>query len=126
MEIILLPVPLAATAFGLYSLLKTAVLALIRERKIGTELFISIAVIVFVLGKKYVACSVVLMIILIAEYITSASGEKARASLKALIGSIPQTAILKNVGKEQSVSITTLTAGDIVVVKTENRTEQRP
>lgn len=99
LEIIPLPVLLAATAFGLYSLLKTAVLELIRERKIGTELFISIAVIVSVIGKEYLAGSVVLMIILIAEYIASASGERARASIKELIGSVPQTAILKKTAK---------------------------
>ncbi|MBN8880589.1 cation-translocating P-type ATPase [Chitinophaga sp. 212800010-3] len=117
LEIIPLPVLLAATAFGLYSLLKTAVLELIRERKIGTELFISIAVIVSVIGKEYLAGSVVLMIILIAEYIASASGERARASIKELIGSVPQTAILKKDGKEQSVSIASLTVGDVLVVK---------
>lgn len=117
LEIIPLPVLLAATAFGLYSLLKTAILELIRERKIGTELFISIAVIVSVIGKEYLAGSVVLMIILIAEYIASASGERARASIKELIGSVPQTAILKRDGKEQSVSIASLALGDIVVVK---------
>ncbi|BBQ06699.1 MULTISPECIES: heavy metal translocating P-type ATPase [Chryseobacterium] len=108
---------LAATAFGLYALLKTAILELIRERKIGTELFISIAVIVSVVGKEYLAGSVVLMIILIAEYIASASGERARASIKELIGSVPQTAILKKDGNEQPVSIASLTVGDIVVVK---------
>ena len=117
LEIIPLPVLLAATAFGLYALLKTAILELIRERKIGTELFISIAVIVSVVGKEYLAGSVVLMIILIAEYIASASGERARASIKELIGSVPQTAILKKDGNEQPVSIASLTVGDIVVVK---------
>lgn len=117
LEIIPLPVLLAATAFGLYSLLKTAILELIRERKIGTELFISIAVIVSVVGKEYLAGSVVLMIILIAEYIASASGERARASIKELIGSVPQTAILKKDGKEQSVPIASLAVGDMVVVK---------
>ena len=112
LEIIPLPVLLAATAFGLYALLKTAILELIRERKIGTELFISIAVIVSVVGKEYLAGSVVLMIILIAEYIASASGERARASIKELIGSVPQTAILKKDGNEQPVSIASLTVGD--------------
>lgn len=117
LEVIPLPVLLTAMAFGLYSLLKTAILELIRERKIGTELFISIAVIVSVIGKEYLAGSVVLMIILIAEYIASASGERARASIKELIGSVPQTAILKKDDKEQSVSIASLAVGDIVVVK---------
>jgi len=80
LNVIPLPALLVAMAFGLYSLVKTAAIDLVKERKIGTEIFITIAVIVSVLGKEYLAGSVVLMIILIAEYIASASGEKARAS----------------------------------------------
>ena len=74
-EIIPLSVLLAAMAFGLYSLLKVAAEDLFKERKIGTEIFITIAVIISIVGKEYLAGSVVLMIILIAEYIASASGE---------------------------------------------------
>lgn len=108
---------LTTMAFGLYSLVKVAVLDLVKERKIGTELFITIAVIVSVLGKEYLAGSVVLMIILIAEYIASASGEKARASIKELIGSVPKTAIVKKEDREEIVNITDLKIGDIILVK---------
>lgn len=112
-----LPVLLGAMAFGLYSLVKTAGQDLIKERKIGTEIFITIAVIVSVLGKEYLAGSVVLMIILIAEYIASASGEKARASIKELIGSVPKTAVVKKDGKEETVQIDNLKIGDVILVK---------
>jgi heavy metal translocating P-type ATPase len=116
-QLIPLPVLLAAMAFGLYSLVKAAATDLIKERKIGTEIFITIAVIISVLGKEYLAGAVVLMIILIAEYIASASGERARASIKELIGSVPKTAIIKKDGKEETVSIDSLKIGDIVLVK---------
>ena len=116
-DIIPLPVLLAAMAFGLYSLVKVAATDLIKERKIGTEIFITIAVIISVLGKEYLAGSVVLMIILIAEYIASASGERARASIKELIGSVPKIAIVKKDGKEETVQIDDLKIGDIVLVK---------
>lgn len=116
-EIIPLPVLIVAMAFGLYSLVKTAVLDIIKERKIGTELFITIAVIISVVGKEYLAGAVVLMIILIAEYIASASTEKARASIKELIGSVPKTAIVKKDNLESVVQITDLKIGDIVLVK---------
>ena len=115
--IIPLPVLLAAMAFGLYSLVKVAATDLIKERKIGTEIFITIAVIISVLGKEYLAGAVVLMIILIAEYIASASGERARASIKELIGTVPKTAIVKKGGKEETVQIDDLKIGDIVLVK---------
>ncbi|HEX6846767.1 MAG TPA: hypothetical protein VF144_07305 [Chitinophagaceae bacterium] len=117
LDIIPLPVLAAAMAFGLYALIKTAVLDLIRERKIGTELFITIAVVVSVLGKEYLAGSVVLMIILIAEYIAAASGERARASIKHLIGAVPQIAVVKKNGGGQEVNIRDLRIGDIILVK---------
>lgn len=117
LDVIPLPILIVAMAFGLFSLVKTAVLDIIKERKIGTELFITIAVTVSVIGKEYLAGAVVLMIILIAEYITSASTEKARSSIKELIGSVPKTAIVKKDNQESVVQITDLKIGDIVLVK---------
>src|SRR5215211_1860624 len=115
-ELIPLPVLLAAMAFGLYSLVKAAFLEL-KEKKIGTELFITIAVVISVLGKEYLAGSVVLMIILIAEYIASASGERARNSIRQLIGSVPKTTIVKRNGQEETVAIEDLKIGDVVLAK---------
>src|SRR5215207_7293637 len=117
LHIIPLPLLLVAMCLGLYSLVKSAFKDLIKERKIGTELFITIAVIVSVLGKEYLAGAVVLMIILIAEYIASASGERARASIRELIGSVPKTAIVKRADKEEIVQINDLKIGDIILVK---------
>lgn len=117
LEVIPLAVLLMAMAFGLYSLVKTAIRDIIKEHKIGTELFITVAVIISVVGQEYLAGAVVLMIILIAEYIASASGERARQSIKKLIGSVPNTAIVKKNGKELSVKIEDLRVGDIVLVR---------
>lgn len=117
LNVIPLPVLIAAMALGLYSLVTTAFHDLVKERKIGTEIFITIAVVISVLGKEYLAGSVVLMIILIAEYIASASGEKARLSIKELIGSVPKTAIVKKAGLEQTIQISDLQIGDIILVK---------
>lgn len=108
---------LIAMAFGLYSLLKGGVLDLIHEHKVGTEIFISVAVVVSVLGHEYLAGSVVLMIILIAEYIASASGESARASIKELIGSAPKTTLVRRGDKEKTIAIESLKVGDIVLVR---------
>ena len=116
-QLIPLPVLLVAMAFGLYSLIRTAATDLFKKRKIGTEIFITIAVIISVLGREYLAGSVVLMIILIAEYIASASGERARASIKDLIGAAPKTATIKMGGREETVQIEHLKVGDIVLVK---------
>ncbi|TDD97902.1 heavy metal translocating P-type ATPase [Flavobacterium cellulosilyticum] len=117
LDFIQLPILIIAMAFGLYSLVKTAALDIIKQLKIGTELFITIAVIISVLGKEYLAGAVVLMIILIAEYIASASTEKARSSIKELIGSVPKTAIVKKDNQESIVQITDLKIGDVILVK---------
>lgn len=116
-NIIPLQLLLTAILFGLYSLVRTAFEDLVKEKKIGTEIFITVAVIISIVGKEYLAGAVVLMIILIAEYIASASGEKARASIRELIGSVPKTAIVKQGGKEETVAIDKLEIGDIVLVK---------
>tara|TARA_R110000868_G_scaffold409492_1_gene695105 strand:+ start:586 stop:2424 length:1839 start_codon:yes stop_codon:yes gene_type:complete len=117
LDFIQLPILIITMGFGLYSLVKTAVLDLINEKKIGTELFITIAVIISVLGKEYLAGAVVLMIILIAEYIASASTEKARASIRELIGSVPKTALLKKNNSELIIDIVDLKIGDVILVK---------
>lgn len=117
-DIIPVYVLIGAMAFGLYSLARTAVETLIKTKKIGTEFFITIAVIISVLGEEYLAGAIVLMILLIAEYIAAASGEKARASIKDLIGSVPKTAIVKKGDKEEIIPIDDLQLGDIILVRT--------
>ena len=112
-----LPVLLAGVAIGLYPLVKTGVLDLVRERKIGTEIFVTVATIIALLGKEYVAAAVLMNIILIAELIAEMNTDRARASIKALIGSVPRTALVKSGGSERSVPVEELKAGDIVLVR---------
>ncbi|MFZ2253297.1 MAG: cation-translocating P-type ATPase [Minisyncoccia bacterium] len=108
---------LVAMLFGLYPLSKTAVIELFRNRKIGTELFITAAVIISILGGEYLAGAIVLMIILIAEYIASVSGERARASIKELIDSTPKEVVVKRDGQEYITPIDKVLIGDIVLVR---------
>ena len=54
-----------AVAIGLYPLVKTGVLDLIRDHKVGTEIFVTIATLVAVLGGETVAGAVLMVIILI-------------------------------------------------------------
>lgn len=108
---------LVAVATGLYPLLKTGVLDLIRERKIGTEIFVTVATVVALLGGEYVAGAVLMCIILVAEFIADLNTDRARASIKALIGSVPQTAIVREAGGERQVPIAELKEGDIVLAR---------
>jgi hypothetical protein len=76
----------AAVAVGLYPLVKTGVLDLVHEHKVGTEIFVTIATLVAVFGGETVAGAVLMVIILIAEFIAELNTDRARASIKALIG----------------------------------------
>ncbi|MGC2436135.1 MAG: HAD-IC family P-type ATPase, partial [Pseudolabrys sp.] len=119
----LLPLPLlySAVAVGLVPLARTAVRDLVREHKIGTELFISIATVIAMVGGEYVAGAVMLSIILIAELIADLNSERARASIKSLIGAIPQTALVRRDGCEASIAIDDVKIGEIVIVRAGER-----
>ncbi|WP_176000838.1 heavy metal translocating P-type ATPase [Burkholderia vietnamiensis] len=106
-----------AVAVGLYPLVKTGLLDLIHERKIGTEIFVTIATLVALLGGETVAGAVLMVIILIAEFIAELNTDRARASIKALIGSVPQVALVREAGGERTVAISELKLGDIVLVR---------
>ena len=106
-----------AIAIGLYPLVKTGILDLIHERKVGTEIFVTVATLVAVFGGETVAGAVLMVIILIAEFIAELNTDRARASIKSLIGSVPQVALLRTNGGERSVPVGELKIGDVVLVR---------
>ncbi|MFG1388730.1 heavy metal translocating P-type ATPase [Xanthobacter versatilis] len=108
----------AAVAIGLYPLVRTGLTDLFTERKIGTEIFVTIATLVAVFGGETVAGAVLMVIILIAEFIAELNTDRARASIKSLIGSVPQTALVRDGGKERTVPIAQVRPGEIVLVRT--------
>jgi Zn2+/Cd2+-exporting ATPase len=107
----------AAVAVGLYPLLKTGIVDLVHERKIGTEIFVSLATGIAIAGGEYVAASVLMTIILIAEFIAEVNTDRARASIKALVGVVPRTAVVRDANGERIVPIEQLTTGAIVLVR---------
>ena len=116
-QVVPLTVLLAVVAFGLYPLAKTGLLDLVQERKIGTEVFVTIATVIAMLGKEYVAGATLMVIILIAEFIAELNTDRARASIKALIGSVPQTALVRRGGGDQTIPLEQVQVGDIVIVR---------
>jgi Cd2+/Zn2+-exporting ATPase len=58
-----------------------------------------------------------LQIILIAEFIAESNTDRARASIRALIGSVRTVAVVRTEGAERRVPITTLKVDDVVLVK---------
>jgi Cd2+/Zn2+-exporting ATPase len=106
-----------AVAVGLYPLVKTGLMDLIHERKVGTEIFVTIATLVAMFGGETVAGAVLMVIILIAEFIAELNTDRARASIKSLIGSVPQVALVRSNGSERSVALAEVNIGDIVLVR---------
>ncbi|MFH1818958.1 MAG: cation-translocating P-type ATPase [Pseudomonadota bacterium] len=106
-----------AVAIGLYPLVKTGLIDLIRERKVGTEIFVTVATLVAVFGGETVAGAVLMVIILIAEFIADLNMDRARASIKTLIGSVPQVALMRGADGERVVPIEQLRTGDVVLVR---------
>jgi heavy metal translocating P-type ATPase len=111
----------AAVAIGLYPLAKTGILDFIHERKIGTEIFVTIAALIALLGGEPVAGAVLLVIILIAEFIAEFNTERARASIRAVIGSVPQTALVRSGTTERTVPIAQLKLSDVVLIRAGDR-----
>ena len=106
-----------AIAIGLYPLVKTGILDLIHKHKVGTEIFVTVATLVAVFGGETVAGAVLMVIILIAEFIAELNTDRARASIKSLIGSVPQVALLRTEAGERSVPVAELKIGDVVLVR---------
>ena len=106
-----------AVAFGLYPLAKKGIEDLFCERKIGTEVFVTIATVIAMAGREYIAGAVLMVIILIAEFIAELNTERARASIKSLIGSVPTVALVRRSGAEVSLPIDEVKVGDIVLVR---------
>ena len=111
------PALFVAVAVGLYPLIKTGSRDLVRERKIGTEMFVSVATAIALAGGEYVAGSVLMTIILNAEFVADFNTDRARASIKALIGAAPRTATLREASGERVVPVGQVTQGAIVLVR---------
>ena len=107
----------AAVAIGLYPLVKTGVLDLVHEHKVGTEIFVTIATLVAVLGGETVAGAVLMVIILIAEFIADLNTDRARASIKSLIGSVPQVALVRTAEGDRPVALNELKLDSVVLVR---------
>jgi len=112
-----LGVLLGAVAIGLYPLLKDGIIDLFAHRKLGTEIFVSLATIIAVASGEVVAGAVIMVIILIAEFIAELNTDRARASIKELIGSVPQIATVCEDGSERQVRIEDLKIGNVVLVR---------
>jgi heavy metal translocating P-type ATPase len=112
---------LIAVAIGLYPLAITGLQTLRDRHRIGTELFVTAATVIAVAGGEYVAAAVLMTIILIAEFIADFNTDRARASIKALIGATPRTGVIRGADGEQTVPVDKVQPGTVVLVRAGER-----
>ena len=91
------------------------------EHKVGTGILVTVATLVAVFGGETVAGAVLMAIILIAEFIAEPNTDRARASIKSLIGSVPRVALARGAGGEKTVPIADVKVGDVVLVQASPR-----
>ena len=108
-------------AVGLYPLLKTGIRELVKERRVGTEIFVCVATAIALAGGEYVAGSVLMTIILIAEFIADFNTDRARASIHALVGAAPRTAVVRDASGERTIPVAELRPGTVVLARAGER-----
>src|SRR3990167_5705398 len=90
----------------------------LKERRVGTELFITIAAIISFIGHQEQAMGIVLIIMLIANYLEELISKRTEKEIRSLINLIPQNAIIKIDGIEKTIEINAIKPDMLVLVKT--------
>ena len=90
----------------------------LKEKKIGTEFFISLGTIISLIGHQEKAMNVVLIIMLIAEYLEDLISERTQKEIQSLINLIPKNALVKINNEEKIIPISEIKSGMLVIVKT--------
>lgn len=93
----------------------------LHEKKLGSEIFFVLASVVAVLGDEEKAITMILIVVMIAEYFEDLIKERTEHAIKSLISYMPENAVVKKGNKEESVSVLEIKKGMLVVVKTGSR-----
>ncbi|MBA2307075.1 cation-translocating P-type ATPase [Candidatus Dependentiae bacterium] len=91
------------------------------EGKISTELFVTIATGIALIGHQESAITVVLFIMLCAHYIEDLIRERTDDALSSLVKLIPTDVLVKKDGLEHTVPLESVIPGDLLVIKTGGR-----
>lgn len=89
----------------------------LRMKVFSIELLVSIAVIGALYLQEYTESSVVTLLFLFGDYLEARTLEKTRSSLKELIDMAPQEAIVNREGKNISISVEEVVAGDRIIIR---------
>src|SRR5579885_2303860 len=90
----------------------------LKEKKIGTELFLVIATIISFIGHQEQAMTIVLLIMLVAEYLEELITDRTTRAIKSLIDLIPDNATVQIDHTEKIMPVSEVKPGMRIIVKT--------
>lgn len=93
----------------------------LRERKIGTELFLVVASALSFIGHQERAMIIVLLIMLFAHFLEDFIAERADDAIKNLVKLIPDKVLVKEDDEEQELPLSKVKPGMVVVIGTGKR-----
>ncbi len=93
----------------------------LKEKKFGSELFFVLATIVALLGDEERAITIVLLVVMIANYIEKLVEERTEHAIESLVSLIPTDVLVQKGNKEEVVHISQVAVGMRIIVKTGNR-----
>ena len=98
--------------------ISTAALGQLRHKRLGTEVFLVIATAISFLGHGEQAITIVLIIMLIAEYLEDIIESKTKSAIESLLKLIPETVLIKTDGQEACIPLGNVMPGMHIIVKT--------
>ncbi len=90
----------------------------LKEKKFGSELFFVLAAIIALIGDEEFAMTVVLLVVLVAEYFEELVEERTGRAIESLLKLAPDTALVQQDGEERLLPIAEVVPGMRVVAKT--------
>ncbi|MEW5805370.1 MAG: cation-translocating P-type ATPase [Patescibacteria group bacterium] len=90
----------------------------LKEKKFGSELFFVLAAVIALIGDEELAMTVVLLVVLVAEYFEELVEERTERAIESLLKLVPDTVLVQQDNEEKLLPISEVRIGMRVVVKT--------
>ncbi|HET8853470.1 MAG TPA: cation-translocating P-type ATPase [Ktedonobacteraceae bacterium] len=115
-ELVPIPIALAAVVLGGYPIFRRAFFGL-RARHVNTDLVMSVGILAAVAIGEFVGASLIVFFVSVAHYLEDLTTGRARRAIAELVTLVPRTARVKREQHEEEVPVEALQPGDMVVVR---------
>lgn len=90
----------------------------LKEKSVGSELFFVFAAVVAFIGEEETAMTVVLLVVLVAEYFEHLIEERTEHAIQSLVEYVPTDVVVERNGREENAALSEVTIGTKILVKT--------